>query len=201
MKLDSPSTRRNRDPILEVLRDHAPRSGFALETSAGSGQHSVHFAAAFPELTWQPTDVSDEALASIAAWREEAGLPNLLQPQRLDVCDSRWDPVPDSGASLVLSINMIHISPWEASEGLFAGAGRLLTPGGALITYGPYLVDGAFTAPSNERFEGWLKGLDPRFGQRDLEALRELAETNGLTREALVPMPANNFTVVYRKTA
>ncbi len=201
MKLDSPSTRRNRDPILAVLQEHAPREGFALELSAGSGQHSVHFASAFPDLTWQPTDISDEALASIAAWRAEAALPNLLAPCRLDVTDSRWAPVPEDGAALVLSINMIHISPWEASEGLFAGAARELAPGGVLITYGPYLVDNEFTSPSNERFEGWLKSLDERYGQRDLDALRELAEAGGMTREAVIPMPANNFTVVYRKPA
>ncbi len=200
MRQRSPSTARNREPILEVLQTVVPPRGFVLETSAGSGEHSVFFAAAFPELTWQPTDVSEQALASISAWRADANLPNLLPPEPLDVRDSRWAAVPESGADVVLSINMIHISPWEAAVGLFEGAGRALLPGGVLVTYGPYLVDGAFTSPSNRQFEDWLKGLDPAYGQRDLEALRELAEANGLTRDAVVPMPANNFTVVYRKT-
>ncbi|MCO4771382.1 MAG: DUF938 domain-containing protein [Deltaproteobacteria bacterium] len=200
MKLNSPSSLRNRDVILDVLRTCAPTRGFALETSAGSGHHSVHFAAAFPELQWQPTDLSDEALRSIAAFREEAALPNLLAPQRLDVTDATWAPCPD-GADLVVSINMIHISPWETAVGLFAGAARVLRPGGVLFTYGPYLVDGEFTAPSNERFEGWLKSLDPSYGQRDLDALNELATAGGLVREQLIPMPANNFSVIYRKPA
>lgn len=198
MKLDSPPSQRNKDVILAVLREEDPSDGFALELSAGSGVHSVHFAAAFPGLTWQPTDIDPAALASVSARREESGLPNLLAPRRLDVTTEDWG-VPAPGATLVTSINMIHISPWEASEGLFAGVGRHLAPDGVFVTYGPYLVDGAFTAPSNERFEGWLKGLDPRFGQRDLEDLRALAEGCGLRRTRLVEMPANNFCVVYRR--
>lgn len=200
MKLQSPSTARNRDVILAVLRDHAPSTGFALETSAGTGEHGVHFARAFPGLQWQSTDISDESLASAAAWRDDAGLTNLLPPSKLDVTDIDW-PVPTDGADLVVSINMIHISPWEASVGLFEGAARVLKPGGVLCTYGPYLMDGQFTSPSNERFEGWLKGLDPAFGQRDLADLAGLASAVGLVREQLIPMPANNFSVVYRKQA
>ena len=198
-KLDSPSTARNRGPILEVLKGVVPRDGWVLETSAGSGQHSVYFAEAFPRLTWQPTDIDDRSLRSIEAWAQEAQLPNLLAPERLDVTETDWSSAAPDGADLVLSINMIHISPWEASQGLFAGAGRVLKPGGLLITYGPYLMDGEFTAPSNARFEQWLKSRDPRFGQRDLAALQNLGERHGLHREQLVPMPANNFTVVYRK--
>jgi len=198
VRLQSPSTARNRDVILTVLRDYAPTSGFALETSAGSGEHGVHFASAFPEMQWQPTDIADESIASIAAWRTHTGLTNLLPPRRLDVTDQAW-PAPADGADLIVSINMIHISPWRASVGLFEGAGRTLKPGGVLYTYGPYLVDGQFTSESNERFEGWLKGLDPEFGQKDLAVLGELAASVGLVREQVLPMPANNFSVIYRK--
>jgi len=199
MKQSSPSTLRNRDVIRDVLLAHAPARGRALETSAGTGQHSLHFAEALPEITWQPTDLDERALASIAAWRDDSGLPNLLPPMRLDVRDDPWAPAAEHPLDLVVSINMIHISPWEAAVGLFAGAGRHLTPGGVLFTYGPYLRDGRFTSESNERFEGWLKGLDASYGQRDLQDLETLAEGCGLVREHIIPMPANNFSVLYRK--
>ena len=199
MKRFSPASERNKDPILAVLRTVVPASGHALELSAGSGQHSVHFAAALPGLVWQPTDIDPTAIASVAAHREDAGLPNLLAPRVLDVTDADWGlPQP---MDLITSINMIHISPWAASEGLFAGAGRHLAPGGALVTYGPYNVDGAFTAESNARFDASLRARNAAWGIRDLDDLLALATAAGLTREALIPMPANNFTVVYRKAA
>ncbi len=195
MKRFSPASERNKDPILQVLRSVVPAQGRVLELSAGSGQHTVHFAAAFPGVSWQPTDVDPTALSSVAAHRDEAGLPNIAAPRHLDVTEHDWgiDPV-----DVVLSINMIHITPWACTQGLFAGAARLLTPGGALVTYGPYNVDGAPTSPGNAQFDASLRSRDPSWGIRDLADLLALAEAHGFVREQVVPMPANNMTVVYR---
>jgi SAM-dependent methyltransferase len=195
MKRFSPASERNKDPILDVLRDVVPATGRVLELSAGSGQHTVHFAAAFPGIVWQPSDVDEGALASVAAHREEAGLGNVLAPIRLDVTADDWGVGP---VDVVLCINMIHISPWACSEGLFAGAARVLKPGGALVTYGPYNVDGAFTSDGNARFDTSLRSRDARWGIRDLADLLGLAEAVGFAREAVVDMPANNKTVIYR---
>ena len=196
MKRFSPASERNKDPILEVLRRVVPDRGRVLELSAGSGQHSVHFAAAFPDIAWQPSDIDPTALDSVTAWRSEAALPNLLAPLRVDVTAGDWgvDPV-----DVVLSINMIHIAPWACSKGLFAGAARLLGSGGALVTYGPYTVDGAFTSPSNAGFDASLRSRDPSWGIRDLADLLVLAAEAGFEREDVVAMPANNMTVIYRR--
>src|SRR4051812_33097084 len=136
----SPSTARNREPILAVLAPRLPGAGLVLEIAAGAGEHALFNAAALPHLQWQPTDADEMALASIAAWRDHAGTPTLLPPLHLDASDP--DGWPISAADAVISINMIHISPWAATLGLLAGAGRLLPAGGPLFTYGPYLQDG-----------------------------------------------------------
>ena len=127
----SPSTGRNRDPILGVLRPRLPASGLVLEIAAGAGEHAVYFAAAFAEIQWQPTDVDAEALASIAAWRQGAGLDNLLPPLRLDAAQP--DSWPVRRADAIVAINMIHISPWSATAGLMAGAARALPTGGGVF--------------------------------------------------------------------
>jgi len=178
-----------------------PPEGLVIEVAAGAGEHAVFFAAQLPDLRWQPTDVDPQALASITAWREHTGLPNVRPPRRLDATDWPDAELPDAawlrGARAVVCINMIHISPWAATEGLFAGAGRLLPPGGRLITYGAYRVDGAHTAPSNARFEEWLKARDPAYGVRDLEEISRLAERHDLCLVERVQMPANNSTLVF----
>ena len=202
MKLHSPSADRNKEPLLAVLRDVLPAHGTLLELNAGSGQHAVHFARALPGLRWIPTDLDADARASIASWRSEANLPNLAPAAALDARAPSWcPPLPDDGADAILSVNMMHIAPWEAAVGLFAGAGRHLRPGGVLVTYGPYNVDGRFTAESNAAFDARLRAQDSTWGIRDLADLLALAETHGLTRELVQPMPANNFTVVYRRSA
>ncbi len=198
MKRFSPASERNKDPILDVLRGVVPAAGRVLELSAGSGQHTVHFAAAFPGITWQPSDIDESARLSVAAYRDEAGLSNVLDPRYLDVTAEDWGV---DAVDVVLSINMIHITPWACSEGLFAGASRVLKAGGALVTYGPYNVDGAFTSDGNARFDASLRSRDERWGIRDLADLLALAEAAGFTREAVVEMPANNKTVVYRLPA
>jgi len=193
----SPSTARNREPILAALRPHLPDHGLVLEVAAGAGEHAVHMAKALPHLTWRPTDPDSEALASIAAWRAYAGLPNLLEPLRLDAADPDGWPVEAAGA--VVNINMIHISPWAATLGLMAGAGRVLPRGGALFLYGPYVETGAPTAASNLDFDASLKRRNPAWGLRRLDDVKAAAVAQGLTLAARIEMPANNLSLVFRK--
>ena len=193
----APSTARNRDPILAVLKPRLPASGLVLEIAAGAGEHAVHFAAALPHLQWRPTDPDPEALASIAAWREHRGLANLLPPLRLDATDP--DAWPVEQADAIVNINMIHISPWAATVGLMAGAGRVLPGGGQLFLYGPFIEADTPTAPSNLAFDESLKARNAAWGVRRLEAVAALAEHAGLAFAEGVAMPANNLVVVFRK--
>ncbi|HKY80762.1 MAG TPA: DUF938 domain-containing protein [Sphingobium sp.] len=193
----APAAERNRDAILSVLRQELPTSGLVLEVASGSGEHAIHFAAAFPDLDWQPSDPDPAALASIAAWREEAGLPNLRQPIRLDAAA----PWPVDSADAILCINMVHISPWTATLGLLRGAGACLPRGGLLYLYGPYLRDGVDTAPSNLAFDASLRARDPQWGLRRVEDMIAAADAAGLRFDRLVDMPANNLSLLFRKTA
>jgi hypothetical protein len=192
----APHVARNAAPITEVLRRVLPASGLVLELASGSGEHVLHFARAFPELRWQPSDPEPAALRSIEAWREESGPPNLLPPLSLDARAEDW-PVPRADA--ILCINMIHISPWATTAGLMRGAGRLLEAGAPLYLYGPYRRAGIETAPSNVAFDESLRARDPEWGLRDLEAVVAEAETHGLRFDTLVEMPANNLSVIFRK--
>jgi SAM-dependent methyltransferase len=196
--LTSPSVARNRHPILEFLRRVLPASGTILEIASGTGEHAVHFAAALPHLTWQPTDQDEHALNSIAAHRAASGLSNILAPLRLDATASDW---PVGRADAIVAINMVHISPWQATQGLVAGAGRVLPPGGVLYLYGAYRENGVHTAPSNEAFDRDLRGRNPEWGVRDLEAVANLASSHGLELVERIPMPANNLSVVFRRGA
>jgi len=193
LKQYAPAAARNREPIREVLARALPTVGTVLTIAEGTGEHAVYFATAFPALTWQPSDRDDDALASIAAWRAEAALSNLCAPVRLDVTEAEW---PVARADALTCINMIHISPWEATLGLFAGAARLLAPGALLYLYGPYRFNG-ITAPSNEAFDQSLRSRDPRWGLRDLQDL-EAAATGFALRET-VAMPANNHSLLFRR--
>ncbi len=193
----SPSTARNRDPILDVLRAHLPATGLVLEIAAGAGEHAVHNAAALPGLIWLSTDPDPEALASISAWRDHVNLPNLMAPLQLDAAAPETWPV--DRADAVVNINMIHISPWAATEGLMEGAGRILPTGGVLFTYGPYLEADVETAPSNLAFDQSLKSRNPAWGLRHLEDVKSLASRYGLQFEARITMPANNLSLVFRK--
>lgn len=190
-----PAVLRNRDPILAVLRETLPPHGSVLEIASGSGGHAAYFAARLPEIAWQPTDADPAALASIAAQREAARLPNLLAPLALDVHSPRW---PIDAADAVVAINMIHISPWSASEALIAGAARVLTPGGVLYLYGPYKEGGAHTAASNAAFDESLRARDPAWGVRDLEEVVALTRRHHLHFERRVAMPANNLSLIFR---
>ena len=192
----APAAARNRDPILAVIREVLPPAGFVLEVASGTGEHAVHFAGAFPALTWQPSDGDADARASIEAWRVSAGLPNLREPIAIDAAGPDW---PVDRADAIVCINMIHISPWEATEGLMASAGRLLATGGPLVLYGPYVRDGRPVEPSNKAFDEDLRRRDPRWGLRRLEDVAACAARHGLALDGVVEMPANNLSVIFRK--
>jgi SAM-dependent methyltransferase len=194
--LTSPSVVRNRDPILAVLHRVLPPAGTVLEIAGGTGEHAVYFAAALPHLTWQPSDQDEQALRSIAAHRALSELPNLLAPLSLDAAAPEW---PVEQADAVVAINMIHISPWRATKGLMAGAGRVLSPGGVLYLYGAYKENSAYRVASNEAFDADLRRRNPDWGVRDLEAVAELAGSHGLTLDERIPMPANNLSLVFRR--
>ncbi len=176
-----------------------PKAGLLLEVASGTGEHVVHFAAALPEWTFQPSDLDPDALTSIAAWVHASELANVRMPLRLDVTSKTW-PLAGESVQAVFSANMVHIAPEEAARGLTAGAGRLLESGGVLVVYGPFRIAGVHTAPSNQAFDLDLRARDPRWGVRDVEWLQELAASNGLAFEERVAMPANNQIVVFSKT-
>ena len=190
-----PATERNREPIREVLARELPASGTVLEIASGSGEHAAYFARAFPHLVWQPSDADEPALASIAAWRADAELPNLCAPIALDVTAPSW---PIAHADAILCINMIHISPWDATLGLFAGAARLLAGEALLYLYGPYRFGGVFTAASNAEFDRWLRDRDRRWGVRDIDEVVVAAAGHGFALREAVAMPANNHSLVFR---
>jgi SAM-dependent methyltransferase len=196
VKRRAPATERNRDAIAAVLRTVLPERGLLLEVAAGTGEHAAYLAPLFPELRWQPSDPDPDALTSIEAWAADADAPNLLPPVFLDAASSTW---PIDSADAILCINMLHISPWAATEGLIRGAGRLLPGGAPLILYGPYRRAGVPTAPSNEAFDASLKARNPAWGLRDLEAVQGQAVGQGLAFERFHEMPANNLTLVFRR--
>jgi SAM-dependent methyltransferase len=194
----APATLRNREPIIAVLRDVLPQAGLVLEVASGTGEHAAAFAAAFPHLTWQPTDGDPAALTSIAAHAADSRLENIRPPLALDATAAVW---PIARADALLCINMIHIAPWSAAVGLLAGAAQVLAPGGLLYLYGPFRRDGAHTAESNRRFDEDLRRRNPAWGVRDLREVGRLATDAGFRQEIVVAMPANNLSVVFRRTA
>jgi len=195
--LNSPAAERNKEPILAVLASVLPDAGLVLEVASGTGQHIVHFARALSHLTWQPSDPDGESLRSIAAYIDVNKLDNVAEPLDLDVLGSPW---PVASADAVLCSNMIHIAPWSATEGLLRGSGELLCSGAPLVLYGPFRRDGQHTSASNEVFDASLKARDPDWGIRDLEQVTELASRHGFFLDEIVAMPANNLTVVFRKS-
>ena len=198
-RLHWPAPARNKDVILDVLREVLPGAltpgGTILEIGAGSGQHTTHFAPQFPDAVWQATDPDPLHLKSIQAWFTEGGVTNAAKPLYLDTREQPW---PVSRADALLCINMIHISPWESCQQLFRGAGEILSGHGILYLYGPFSVGGRHSAPSNAVFSQSLKARDPTWGVRDLDEVTALAEKNGLTLDKTVDMPSNNLSVIYR---
>jgi SAM-dependent methyltransferase len=193
----SPSTARNREPILRVIEARLPASARVLEIASGAGEHAVFLARALPRVRWRPTDRDPDARTSIAAWRAAADLPNLDAPLALDASDpAGW---PDEPADAVVCINMIHIAPWTAAVGLMTGAGRLLPSGGRLFLYGPFVEAGVPTAPGNLAFDESLRARDPAWGLRRLDEVVALADRHGLALAERIAMPANNLTLVFAK--
>jgi hypothetical protein len=193
-RLHSPAAERNRDPLREQLQRLLPPTGVALEVASGSGQHAAHFAAGLPGWQWQPSDARPEALASIRDWC--AGRPNVRPPIALDVAAADWRGVPAT-VDAVFCANLIHIAPWAACLGLMHGAARHLAPHGLLLTYGPYLVDGEPTVPSNLAFDADLRSRDPAWGVRRLADVAGVAASVGLSLRERVSMPANNLLLVW----
>lgn len=195
--LTSPATTRNTAPILNVLRAHLPARGRVLEIAAGSGRHALAFSTALPGLDWTPSDPSPQARTSIAAWRAAEGAPNLAEPMALDcLSPAAW---PEGPFQALVCINMVHISPWAATEGLMALAGRVLSPMGLLYLYGPYRQADVETAASNEAFDVDLKARDPAWGLRDMADVVTLAKANGLVLTLRKAMPANNLSLLFRR--
>ncbi|WP_316179401.1 DUF938 domain-containing protein [Bradyrhizobium sp. SZCCHNRI1009] len=206
-RLDAAAFHRNHQPIWAVLgRLLAGKTGDVLEAGSGTGQHVVHFASQRPDLTWWPSDLNANHLASIAAWRRHAGRSNIRDAQRIDLSDPGWPAVfraagGPSQLAAIFCANVIHIAPWAVAEGLFAGAGQALSADGVLVLYGPFKRDGKHTAVSNAVFDTSLRERDPDWGVRDITDLDALAARNGLVLRETVEMPANNMILVFGRTS
>jgi hypothetical protein len=204
-RLDAPAFHRNHQAIRAVLqRFLSGKSGDVIEAGSGTGQHAVDFARHMPDITWWPSDLNEQHLKSINAWRAHAGLSNIRPPLRIDLADPEWCPELHDGRGpaellAVFCANVIHIAPWRVAEGLFAGAGRTLRADGRLFLYGPFKRGGKHTAVSNAVFDSSLRDNHPEWGVRDLEALQELAANAGLGLIEIAEMPANNLTLVFER--
>jgi len=201
-RLQAAAIERNREVILDVLQKHLNQNGTVLEIASGTGEHAVYMAPHLPTYDWQPSDFDEDNHASIEAWRERSGAANLLPAIQFDVTEPRW-PVemikPKKPITAIVAINLIHISPLEVTEALMNGADRILDKGGMLYLYGPYKVSGEHTAPSNIQFDSWLKGRDSSWGVRDMESVSDMAHSYGFSKPEITPMPANNFSLVFKK--
>jgi len=206
-RLDAAAFHRNHEPIWAALeRFLAGKSGDVVEVGSGTGQHVVHFAKHTPGIIWWPSDLNENHLKSIEAWRAHAALANIRPPLRIDLTDPAWCPVMHDGSGpgellAVFCANVIHIAPWRVAEGLFAGAGRYLRSDGLLLLYGPFKRDGKHTAMSNAVFDTSLREQDAEWGVRDIADVEKLAATVGLALLEAVPMPANNMILVFSRTA
>lgn len=208
-RLDAPAFHRNYEAIRSLLlRYLAGKSGDVVEAGSGTGQHVVDFARHMPEITWWPSDLNEQHLRSIVAWRAHAGLENIRAPLRIDLSDPAWcqemhDEMRDGSGpanlQAVFCANVIHIAPWRVAEGLFAGAGRYLPAGGRLFLYGPFKRAGKHTAVSNAVFDTSLREGNPEWGVRDVEALEKLADPAGLVLVEIAEMPANNLILVFER--
>jgi SAM-dependent methyltransferase len=205
-RLDAAAFHRNHRPIRAVLQQFlAGKSGDVVEAGSGTGQHVVDFARHLPDVTWWPSDLNEQHLKSISAWRAHAGLANTRPPLRIDLSDPEWCVELHNGSGpenllAVFCANVVHIAPWRVAEGLFAGAGRYLRPEGRLFLYGPFKRGGKHTAPSNAAFDKSLRDQNPEWGVRDIDDLQQLAASAGLKLVESVEMPANNLTLVFERS-
>jgi len=195
----APSATRNSAVILDVLKEHLPETGRALEIASGSGQHAAAFAHVFPGIDWFPSDPDERARDSIAAWSQKIAAENLNPPLDVDVTHALWHGEVEGPFNALLAINMVHITAWDVTVGLLRGAGELLVRDGLLYLYGPYRRDGALTAQSNVKFDEWLKGQNEEWGVRDMGEVERQAELSGLLLDQVIDMPANNFSLIFRK--
>ena len=206
-RLDAPAFHRNHQAIVRVLAPFlAGKSGDVIEAGSGTGQHAVEFARHFPKTIWWPSDFNEKHLESIEAWRVYSQLPNIRPPWRIDLSDPSWCEGLKSagGPGEVLAVfcaNVIHIAPWRVAEGLFEGAGKCLSADGMLFLYGPFKRAGRHTAESNEAFDASLRAANPEWGVRDVAAVESLAANAGLSLVELAEMPANNLTLVFRRSS
>lgn len=194
----APAATRNCDPILEVLKDILFSSGRVLEIASGTGQHVVAFAQVYPDIEWLPSDPHPQARASIAAWIADSSVTNVRQPQDIDVMKPDWYAGLEDTFNGIVCINLLHISPWQACEGLMVGAERLIKPGGFLYLYGPFMRDGQHTSSSNEEFDRSLKLQNPGWGLRDVGDVAACANGHRLALDRVVEMPANNLSIIFR---
>ena len=195
----SPAADRNKQPILDVLQRLLPSPAHVLEIASGTGQHALHFALARPDWIWQPSDAVDAA--ALQAIDERCrGLANVSPALRLDVQEQPWSLEPDKTApcSAVYCANLLHIAPWPICAALMKGAAAVLAARGLVLIYGPFLVDGVATAPSNQAFDADLTRRNPQWGLRSLPAVEREAVAVGLTLQEVVAMPANNLLLVFR---
>jgi SAM-dependent methyltransferase len=203
-RLDAPAFHRNHEAIWSAIAGFlSANAGDVLELGSGTGQHAATFARRAPQLTWWPSDIHLSHLESIDAWRRHEGLANLRAPQRIDLANPDWSWQADGQGSrpltAILCFNVLHISPWRVSQNLLSGAGRYLRADGRLFVYGPFMRDGAHTAPSNEAFDATLRAENPEWGVRDTRDLRALADAAGLTLDEILAMPANNLVLVFTR--
>ena len=200
VRLDYPATGRNQEVILDVLKEALPKSGAVLEVASGSGQHITYFAQQIPQLKWQPSDIEAAARASIDAWRNEMGVTDAVHtPIDLDARVDIWSLGHIKDLNAIMSINMIHISAWEACLGLLKNASRVLPAGGVLYLYGPFKVGGFHIAPSNAEFDLSLQSQNPSWGVRNLDDVAEEALKQNFQLMKTIRMPANNFSVIFHK--
>jgi hypothetical protein len=205
-RLDAAAFHRNHEAIWSILQRHlAGRSGDVVEAGSGTGQHVVYFARHSPDIVWWPSDLNEQHLKSIAAWRAHSGLSNVRPPQRIDLSDPAWYLAPREGDApgrllAVFCANVIHIARWQVAEGLFAGAGHHLRADGWLFLYGPFKRDGEHTAVSNAVFDSSLRANNPEWGVRDTAELEKLAVAAGLQLVEIAEMPANNLILVFGRS-
>lgn len=197
LRLHAPATARNRDVIFEVLSGALPSGGTILELASGTGEHAAHMAPQLPSHTWQPTDIEPHHITSIDSWAAHTGAPNILPAQHLNILTHSLDDLP--GLSAILAINLIHIAPWQVTKSLIEKAGHKLETGTILFLYGPYKRDDVHTSMSNEAFDQSLKNSNPDWGVRDMEAVTDLAGDAGFGAPEIVAMPANNFSLIFKK--
>jgi hypothetical protein len=202
-RLHAPATARNCDVLKDVFIQHIPKRGTLVEIASGTGEHAYHIAPSLRPLSWQPTDIEDTHLASIDAWRAHlkgSEATNILPAKRLNIMDG-FESLPDikDDITTICAINLIHIAPFEVCERMMMHAGNTLKTNGVLLLYGPYKRNGEHTSESNMAFDQSLKSRDPAWGIRDMEKVSELAEKNAFSTPEVLPMPANNFSIIYNK--